>query len=486
MFNSGERPFIYREEAEDEVIEKLAQIEAIYTQRCQHLIQQHLNEKNELLRKHDLEKNALLQDHIREINQWEEREKTLMAQWKKDQLRLLEKQNEDQAGICKSFAVETERLETHYRDHINGLNQEIEGLSALLIKAKNSCVIMRKRQQSVEKGHCHPCVEDTVADLNQQVHSLLSVNDKADAGPLLCDVHHLQENTPLTHGTINEPSSDCVVERHKRYMNSPNAPNKRVSFSVDMAEGQSLNEAEESALTKLQEMDVLVTSLRAQLQAQTKTQQTLMKEQERFEEENKRLSSLLETRADECQLSEDMAKELISPLQESRERVQKLESMLTLLGREKEDLETRVAGLAGNVDLDCKLKLMRREEGVMAAQQDLAKDDLLKNEHESLTGKVTVEDLVANNTMLLQQLRSNEEEVGILQRQLEETMSKCQLIEEGATQQVQEAREELESQKNYVKDRLLELEDLVRRLEQQTSACQDDRLDHGIFHLGSQ
>ncbi|XP_056423530.1 ninein-like protein isoform X3 [Hyla sarda] len=457
-----------REATEDEVIEKLAQIEAKYTHHSQYLMQQHLNEKDELVRKHDMEKNVLIQDHIREINQWAEREKTLMAQWKKDQLRLVEQQNEDQVGICKSFAIEKERIETHYRDHIHGLNQEIEGLNALLIKAKNSCVITRKQQQPVEKRHGNPGMEGTVADLNQQVLSLLSVDDKADAGQLICDIHHLQENTPLMHGMDEEPSRDTVIERHKRYINSPSAQNKQVSFSVDVAEGQSAKKSEESTLIKLQEMEGMVTSPRAQPQEQTKAQQTLKKEQGRFEGEKEHLSSLLESRADKCLLSED--KDLISQLQESREHVQKLESMLEFHGRE------RGVVLAGNVEKDHRLNLMRGETVMMAAHQDLAGDGMLEKVYQPMSGEVTLEDLAAKNVMLQQQLRSNEDEMNVLQRQIEETMSKCQVMEEWATKQVQDAREELESEKDHVKNRLLELEDLVRRLEQQTSACQDDSI----------
>ncbi|XP_071996801.1 ninein-like protein isoform X3 [Engystomops pustulosus] len=446
-----------REETEDEVIEKVAQIEAKYAQRCQYLMQEHLNEKNELLRKHDLEKNVLIQDHTLKINQWEERERTLTAQWKRDQLRLLEKQNEDQVGFCNSFAVEKEKLETHYRDHIHGLNQEIEGLNALLIKAKNSCVLMKKRQHSAEKEHSDPCVGGPVADVNQQVHALLCVNDEAETEQLICDVHHLENCTPLTHVQDKESSGEHVLERRKSYIDSTNNWNKQLSCSVDMAEGGSVNE--QGTLMKLQEMEGLVTSLRAQLQEQTRTQQTLLKAQERVEEEKEHLSSLLESRANKCMLSEDMAKELISQLHESRERVQKLESRLQMLGSEEEDqdLETQV--------FDYK----------MAVQQVIAGDDVLINVSKS--EKVAVEDLVAKNTALLQQLRSHEEQVSVLQRQIGVSMTKYQQMEEWATQQVQQAKEELESEKNHVKDRLLELEDLVRRLELQTSACQDDRME---------
>ncbi|XP_073528617.1 ninein-like protein isoform X1 [Phyllobates terribilis] len=465
-----------REETEDEVLEKLAQIEAKYTQHCQYLMQQHLREKKEFQRKYDSEKNALIQDHITEINQWEGKEKTLMAQWKKDQLRLVEEHNEDQAAICKSFAVEKERLETHYRDHINGLNQEIEGLNTLLVKAKNSCVLMRKRQRLAEKGLCDPCVEVTAADVNLQVHPLLSTNDRTDTRELVCDVHNFQENPSLMHGdTDGDTSSKPLVERHKRYNHSSHTHYRQDYSPLDMAEGHPLNEAEENTLIKLREG--LVTSPRARLQEQTKTQQTLMKEPERFEKEKAHLSSLLETRADKCLLSEDMAKELISQLHESREHVQTLESMLQLPGTEKKNLETQVAGLAGNGDLDYKLKLMSAEEVAMAAQQDFAGNNILKNMCESQTGMVTVEDLVAKNAMLLHQLKSSEEEMRQLRRQIGDPMSRGQQIEERATKQDQEAREEVETDKNYVKDRLFELEDLVRRLEQQTSACQDDRME---------
>ncbi|CAJ0953418.1 unnamed protein product [Ranitomeya imitator] len=464
-----------REETEDEVIEKLAQIEAKYTEHCQYLMQQHLSEKNEYRSKYDSEKNALIQDHIIELNQWEGKEKTLIAQWKKDQLRLVEEHNEDQAEICKSFAVEKERLETHYRDHIKGLNLEIEGLNTLLVKAKNSCILMRKRQRLAEKGHCDPCVEVTVADVNLQVQPLLSANDRADAGELVCDVHNFQENPPLINGgTDSDPSNEHHVERHKRHNHSSLSQDGQDYLSLDMAEGHPLNEAEENTLLKLREG--LVTSPRARLSEQTKTQQTLMKERKRFEEKA-HLSSLLETRADKCLLSEDMAKELISQLQESRERVQTLESMVQLPDTEKKNLQTQVAGLAGNGDLDYKLKLMSAEEEVMAAQQDFAGNNMLKNMWESQTEIVTVEDLVAKNAMLLQHLKSSEEEIRELQSQIGDTVSRGQQMEEWATKKVQEAKEEVETEKNYVKDRLFELEDLVRRLEQQTSACQDDRME---------
>ncbi|KAM4042343.1 ninein-like protein [Anomaloglossus baeobatrachus] len=463
-----------REETEDEVIEKLAQVEAKYAQHCQGLIQQHLMEKNEFQRIHDSEKNALIQDHITDIHHREEKEKTLMAQWKKDQLRLVEEHHEDQAVICKSFAVEKERLETHYRDHINGLNHEIEGLNALLVKAKNSCTIMRKRQRLVEKGHCDPCDEGTVADLNQQMHSLVSTNDRADAGQVVCDVHNLQENPPLMNGgTDSDPPSEHLVESHKRHNCSFNTQDEQDYFSIDMAEGHPFNEAEENTLIRLREMEALVTSLRARLQEQTKTQQTLMKERERFEEEKAHLSSLLETRADKCPLSEDMAIELISQLQESRERVQKLESMLQLPGGEKKNLE---AGIVSNADLDYKLKLMSTDEIVMANQTNVS-GNMLKNMCESQTGMVTVEDLLAKNAKLLLQLKNSEEEKRVLQKQIGDSMCRGHQMEEWASKQLQEAREEVETEKNYVKDRLFELEDLVRRLEEQTSAYQDDRME---------
>ncbi|XP_073413575.1 ninein-like protein isoform X1 [Dendrobates tinctorius] len=464
-----------REETEDEVIEKLAQIEAKYTEHCQYLMQEHLREKDEYLTRYDSEKNALIQDHITEINQWEGKEKTLIAQWKKDQLRLVEEHNEDQAAICKSFAVEKERLESHYRDHIKGLNQEIDGLNTLLVEAKNSCILTRKRQLLAEKGHCDPCVEMTEANINLPLHPLLSANDRADTGELVCDVHYFQENPPLINGgTDSGSSSEHLAERHKRCNQSSHTQYRQDYFSLDMAEGHALHEAEENTLIKLQEG--LVTSPRARLPEQTKTQQTLMKERERFEEKA-HLSSLLETRADKCLLSEGIAKELISQLQESRERVQTLESMLQLPDTEKKNLETQVAGFAGNGNLDYKLKLMSAEEEVMAAKEDFNGNNMLKNMCESQTGIVTVGDLVAKNAMILQHLKSSEEEIRDLQCQMEDTRSRGQQMEEWANKQVQEAKEEMETEKNYMKDRLFELEDLVRRLEQQTSAYQDDRME---------
>lgn len=50
----------------------------------------------------------------------------------KQQLKLQEAMSEEQAQICKSFALEKEKLELTYRQQVQGLVQEVEALQALL------------------------------------------------------------------------------------------------------------------------------------------------------------------------------------------------------------------------------------------------------------------------------------------------------------------------------------------------------------------
>ncbi|XP_063774182.1 ninein-like protein isoform X2 [Pseudophryne corroboree] len=412
-----------REESEEKFAEKLAEIEAQYTEYCQSVMQQHLDEKNKLLQKYELEKKTLLEDHTHEIKQWEEKEKAVMMKWKKDQLKMIEKQNEEQVSICKSFAIEKERLESHYRDHINRLSQEVDGLMA-----KNSWILEREEQRSVDKRLCDCCVEGNVADLDQQPLSL----DKTAGTQLqiVCDVQ-THSNTPVVDIKDGVIQTEKVIDKHKMQPDTQNAQNKQVTFSFEWAEvGQSLKEAEESALIKLEEMEGFVASLRAQLQEETKARETLVKHQKGLEEEQAHLISQLKTRENECLISETKAKELMFQLQESCEK-----------------------------------------------QPDRTEDGTLENMYRSLIQNKDVGDLVANKTPFWW-LRSKDCEQPDLQGQEGVAMSQClQMMEEWVTKQVQEAKDELEREKSCVKDQLFQLEDLVRRLEQDTAGSQDHRME---------
>lgn len=439
-------PFVYREEAEEELAEKLAQIESQYTEYCQSLIQQHLNENNELLQKFELEKKALIQDHMDEISRWQEKER---AQWKGDQMNPVEKPSEEQAGICKTFAIEKEMLERNYRDHINRLNHEIEGLNALVLKAKSSNLIKKEKQSLVNRLSDH-CTKG-----NEEPH-LFSLQEESTEPE-----HQMMDNT-------NKHYNENVWHQ------SDSAPlhvqHRLVLSAVEVLKGeQSLKQAQEHVLMMLQEMVRLVASLRAQLHKETKAQETLVVHQKGYGEDQIHLSNQYKKREDECMLAKDKSKDLL----EGESPVKNLESALQMLGREEEELEKQVAVLAGHIGLE--YKLMRNK------IQEQGGDCAPKNECHYLIANV--KELVDDNPSLCQQLLSKDDILNLLLGHLGKAMSQCQQLEQLTAKQIQESTDQLEREKDYVKGRLFQLEDLVRRLEQETISNQDDRLDDGFFSI---
>ncbi|KAM5164404.1 ninein-like protein [Mantella aurantiaca] len=438
-----------RKEAEEELAEKLTQIESQYMEYCQSLLQQHLNEKNELLQKHDLEKEALITDHMTEISRWQEKEKPLMAQWKNDQTNLVEKQNEEQTGICKTFAIEKELLESYYRDHINRLNHEIEGLNVLVVKAKNSNLI-KKKEQSSEKRHCDHCTREN------EGQQLFSLQEKSTE-----QKHQEMDNTN------NKPQNENVW-----YQSNPahlHIQHKQVLSTVEVLEGaQSLKQAQEYVLRTLQEMGSWVASLRARLHEETKARESLVMHQKGYDEEQINYSNQSKKREDESMLSMDKSKDLTFQLLEGNVHVTNLELALEMLGREKEELEKQVAVLAGHIGLEYKLM---REKGI---DQEIGGNLVPKNTCHFLSGNI--KEPADDNLPLCQQMMSKDNLLN-LHMHLREAMSQCQQMEQLAAKQIQEATEKLESEKDYVKDKLFELEDLVRRLEQETISSQDDRME---------
>ncbi|XP_072265543.1 ninein-like protein isoform X1 [Pyxicephalus adspersus] len=438
-----------REEAEEELFLKLTQIESQYTEYCQSLIQQHLNEKNELLQKHELDREALIQNHMDEISQWQEKERAIMEQWKNDQTNPVEKQNEEQTGICK-FATEKEILESYYRDHIIRLNHEIEGLNALVVKAKNSKIIKKKEQQSLVKRHCDRCTEE---DEGQQLFSLQTGSTEHK--------HQILDNTK---NTIQR-----VIIWHQNNPAPLLAQYEQALSAAEVMEGApSLKQAQEYVLMTLQKMESLVASFRAQLNEETKAQETPVRYQKGYDEEKIHLSTQLKKR-DESPLSMDKSKDPTFELLEGDAYVTNLESALEMLCREKEELEKQVAVLAGHIGLEYKLM---REKG---EKQELDED--FKPKSACHCPSTNIKELVDDNPPLYQKLMSKDDVLNLLHKHLKEAMNQCQQMEQLAAIQIQEATEQLEREKEYVKDKLFELEDLVRRLEQETISSQDDRME---------
>ncbi|XP_047395931.1 ninein-like protein isoform X2 [Sciurus carolinensis] len=121
-----------RKEAEDELSQKLSWLEAQHVAHCERLSLQHQSEKDQLLQTHLWRLRELLAQLDLEKERREEREKEILTRCQKQQMKLQAVMSEEQAQICRSFALEKEKLEHTYRKQVEGLAQEAEALRALL------------------------------------------------------------------------------------------------------------------------------------------------------------------------------------------------------------------------------------------------------------------------------------------------------------------------------------------------------------------
>ncbi|XP_045384803.1 ninein-like protein isoform X2 [Lemur catta] len=142
-----------RREAEGELSRKLSWMEAQHAARCEDLSLQHQREKDELLQKHLLEVSEMAEQLNQEKQRQAKREEEILTRCRKQQLKLQELMSEEQAQICKSFALEKERLELAYRKQVEELAREVEALRALW---KGGPPVARSEQDSAR----HPCCVD--------------------------------------------------------------------------------------------------------------------------------------------------------------------------------------------------------------------------------------------------------------------------------------------------------------------------------------
>nr|XP_012612216.2 ninein-like protein isoform X3 [Microcebus murinus] len=134
-----------RREAEGELSRKLSWMEVQHAARCEDLSLQHQREKDELLQKHLLQVSDLAEQLDQEKRRQAKREEEILTRCRKQQLKLQELMSEEQAQICKSFALEKERLELAYRKQVEELAQEVEALRALW---KGGLPVARSEQES--------------------------------------------------------------------------------------------------------------------------------------------------------------------------------------------------------------------------------------------------------------------------------------------------------------------------------------------------
>ncbi|XP_053316599.1 ninein-like protein isoform X1 [Spea bombifrons] len=461
-----------RGQAEEQLKQRLAEIEAQYAEYCQSIVQQHHCEKEETLRKHEEDKKALRREHVMERSQWEERERALMVRWKKEQLKLEEKHNEEQALICKTFAVEKEQIEDQYRTRIHQLNEEIQSLHVGFMEHKRCPCTVGKHELLNRHSDV---LEESLIGLNQQPFSVSGFY-MGTGEANVCKIDQDEINTPKMVGTGSlVENKDELVQMEIKQIKSQHLQYQQLLCSLKAAEEREalLEKAETNALIKIEEMEKVVSSLRAQLQDETKGKKVLLGEQNRLEEERDLLVSQVKAKEEECLLPKEKEKELLSKIQESNDTVEKLRSSLQELISDKEELQKQVAGLPGLVEeLEQKKATMAQMEQACKQSSELQNVCLSLQDVEETH---LVEELINRNVLLSQEVRKKEEEISILQSEIREASGKLQQMEEEATNKVQYAMEELEKEKSYTRDKLFKLEDLVREIE--TSASLDNRME---------
>ncbi|XP_052039829.1 ninein-like protein isoform X2 [Apodemus sylvaticus] len=133
-----------RREAEEELNQKLAWLEAQHAACCESLSLQHQCEKDQLLHTHLQRVKDLAVQLDLEKGRREEREQEVLAHCRRQQLKLQAVMSEEQARICRSFTLEKEKLEQAYREQVEGLVQEADVLRALL---KNGTTVVSDQQE---------------------------------------------------------------------------------------------------------------------------------------------------------------------------------------------------------------------------------------------------------------------------------------------------------------------------------------------------
>nr|XP_033794547.1 ninein-like protein [Geotrypetes seraphini]XP_033794548.1 ninein-like protein [Geotrypetes seraphini]XP_033794549.1 ninein-like protein [Geotrypetes seraphini] len=492
---------LMRKEAE-ELNQKLSQTEAEYAGHVKSLWQQYQHEKEELLQTHDMELNQLKEQYSQEKNQWEEKATELAMEWRKEQLKLEEKMNEEQANICKTFALEKEMIESSSRKQIDELNCEMSNLKIILAEAERhlksgaSGIVEVKFNSQLKRQDHHLETQMDSGDEQVDQHQLLSdqlLSKEGDASPQFDKKQQLAAagikqkvdvKKEIEPAFLSESRNENVTEKQRLEIRGLARQNKQLTcLALKQIQFSLLNEAGQDALTQLEQKNSL-----AQNEEVMKENEVII-EKEDFTEEHNRLTQQLKAKDEAVILLKLNEDNLLSQLKQSSDWVQAQESRLQLTLTEKEELVKEKMFFVEQIGhFKEQLEMMQKKEQALLMHLKTAKHEARRQkavcgrqlkEYEEILAKKTklLEDYKSANRQLLDQLGMKEEELLALQREEEELLTRIQQQEEIAVQEVQNARTELEREKKELKDKLLELEDLMCKVEKETGARESDRTE---------
>ncbi|XP_030052142.1 ninein-like protein isoform X2 [Microcaecilia unicolor] len=500
---------LMRKEAE-ELNQKLSQTEAEYAVNVKSLWQQYQHEKEEILQMHEMEVKQVKEQYNQEKKQWEEKAAELAMEWRKEQLKLEEKMNEEQANVCKTFALEKEMIETSSRKQIDKLNYEIGNLKILLTEAERhsksgaSDVVEVKFKSKLNR---QDRLETQIDSGDEQVNQHQQLPDQlfskeGDVSPSLDRMQQLvaagikqkDVKKEIEIGFQSESKNeDNLTEKQRAEIQGQTQQNKQLLTCLMVKEVQLslLKETGQDALTQLEQKNSLAQNDDAKAEKVMKENEGAIEKQVDFTEEQNRVTLSRQLKAkDEAllllKLNEDY---LLSQLQQRSDWIQVQESKLQLIATEKEELVNENMFFVEEIrHFQEQLQTMqKKEQGLLmhlktakneACRQKAACGHQLKECEETLAKKTKLlEHYMSANRQLLDQLGTKEEELSTLQRKEEELLTRLQQQEEMAAQAVQNARTELEREKKELKDKLLELEDLMCKVEKETGARESDRIE---------
>ncbi|XP_069091191.1 ninein-like protein isoform X1 [Pleurodeles waltl] len=470
-----------RNEAEVEFNQKLSKVESQYAENIKSLWHQHRCEIEDLVQTHEAALERIRAAHAQEKKQWGEKEAKIVMDSRKDRLKYQERMNEEQAKICKTFAIEKEAVETSYKKQINSLLFEVEHLKTCLSEesresSKNVLSVPEVEPESSPKKQRH------------SKGSQKSFEELCSLSPRLSHKEHSKDNFLLSSCNGDLPGAKeqkCESDASKlesefqRKLKEKDSPLQEQATQIDKQSELYVQDllginANKETLPENSKKDA-PHQIERSITSQVSLAQELQEMEKPLESEesvlNEQLCDQLQAKEVQMQILKMNEGDLIARLEESSKAIIVQESKLQELAKEKEIL------LQQAHEFQEELKLLRVAKEELLERQSVFEVEQEQRDFIIAQKTELVESVTEANQELARQLSIVEEELSNLRRRGEGALEQLKQKEEEVADCVYQVQADFEVEKNELKDKLLQMEDLVRRLEAETGPRLDDRIE---------
>ncbi|XP_068931649.1 ninein-like protein isoform X2 [Petaurus breviceps papuanus] len=496
---------LMRTEAEMELNQKLSWTEAQHAEKYKRLLVQHQHEKEDMLQRYSLQVREIKEQCDLEKKQWEEKEKEIITQYKKKELKLEERMNEEHAKICKMFVIEKEKVELTYRMQIERLTHETEKMRGLLsdekrqINNETKCVTSQEIFFPKKSRNQENLYEEDWKQGEQLLAWLKSKGENPDKSE---DLFFIQKKKELEGDNISNLGTKYVTELkeqncptkivHKPYKFQISLSSEKPSDGVRISNASlTLPEKEEATFRSLPPGGRH--TLPPGSEEGWKGEEQQMKEQlvsvDERDIQNENLSDCLSIREEKLLLLKTEEDGLVVPFPQGMNLIPALEPKKSLSFSGKEDIEKQRAFLKDQTGkLTEELELVRMKEQDLTTQvqetEEQAQKHLIALEHELCLreeaikkGAKLLDMYIQSHQQLENQLRTKEEELLILREKEEVILSQLKQKEEMVEEKRWDTETQLEREKDEMKIKLIQLEELVQTLEKETNSRENDRIE---------